>query len=400
MRMDTTRTAGAHAPGDHTTEVSTLPASGSEAGPSQRRSSLLRRWAIPVAVVLALASLPFSTLPIPGVFDGPLNSPATLQLLATCLVFAGLATSYDLLYGRLGLLSFGHALYFASGAYFAALLMEVVRLPLVAAAPLAIAGGTLLALVLGAVSLRVSGIALAMVTLAFAQAGSILVTRDPGRLTGGEEGLRLDTTLVPDALTGVVNTANLYWLAAGYAVAVAAVVWWLDTTPTGRVWRGIRVNELRVEVLGIHPYPYKLAAFTLAAALASAGGVAYLLVLGGVTPVVTTAEFTLTLLVMVALGGAGTRWGPALGAILYTYADHRLLQIASSDGFEALPVLVRAPLSQPLFVLGTLFVVMVFFAPGGLAAVPGRVRGTLRRRSAGRSDSGDAPGADTPPDQR
>ena len=56
-------------------------------------------------------------LDIPGLFDGPLNSPGTLQLLAICLVFGGLATGYDLLFGRTGMLSFGHALYFAAGVY-------------------------------------------------------------------------------------------------------------------------------------------------------------------------------------------------------------------------------------------------------------------------------------------
>ncbi|GAA3744078.1 branched-chain amino acid ABC transporter permease [Salinactinospora qingdaonensis] len=377
-----TQPASAPARGAAVEETRTDPPTTAAPEPPARPRARWRlpRWAVPAAVVALLALLPFSTLPIPGVVDGPLNSSATLHLLATCLVFAGLATSYDLLYGRLGLLSFGHALYFAAGAYFAALLMELLRLPLVAAAPLAILGGTLLALLLGAVSLRVSGIALAMVTLAFAQAGSILVTRDPGRATGGEEGMSLDPHLVPDPLIGVVNTANLYWLAAGYAIVAVAVVWWLDTTPTGRVWRGIRANEQRVAVLGINPYPYKLAAFTVGAALASAGGVAYLLVLGGVTPTVTTAEFTLTLLVMVALGGAGTRWGPPLGAIVYTYVDHRLLELAASDSFDALPAVVRAPLSQPLFILGSLFVVMVFFFPGGLAALPGRLRGALRDR--------------------
>lgn len=337
------------------------------------------RWAVPVAVLVAALCLPFSTLQIPGLFEGALNSPPTLHLLALCLVFGGLATSYDLLYGRVGLLSFGHALYFACGAYAAALLMRVVELPLVWSALLAVIGGTLLSLLLGAVSLRVNGIALAMVTLAFAQAGSILISRDPGRLTGGEEGLSLDMAMVPDAFVGVVNTVNLYWLAVAYAAVSVGVVWWLTASPVGRVWRGIRANEQRVAVLGIAPYPYKLAAFTVGGGLASLGGVAYLLVTGGVTPTITTAEFTLTLLVMVALGGAGTRWGPLLGAALYTYADHRLLQLGGSDAFHALPAWISAPLSQPLFILGTLFVIMVFFFPGGLVALPERIRSLPRK---------------------
>lgn len=348
--------------------------------PDVRGRRPLPAWAVPAAVLLVALTLPFSTLDIPGLFEGPLNSPPTLHLLALCLVFGGLATSYDLLYGRVGLLSFGHALYFAFGAYVAALLMGVLELPLVWAAVIAVSGGTLLSLVLGAVSLRVGGIALAMVTLAFAQAGSILVARDPGRLTGGEEGLSLDTAMVPEALVGVANTVNVYWVAVAYAVVAVVTVWWLCASPVGRVWQGVRANEQRVAVLGINPYPYKLAAFTVGGGLASMGGVTYLVVAGGVTPSITTAEFTLTLLVMVALGGAGTRWGALLGAGLYTYADHRLLQLGGGEGFTALPSWIAAPLSQPLFVLGTLFVLMVFFFPGGLVALPGRVSSALRNR--------------------
>ncbi|MFE3457813.1 branched-chain amino acid ABC transporter permease [Nocardiopsis aegyptia] len=367
----------------------TTPGAGStapDAVPDVRRRPRPTGWIVPAVLLLVALTLPFSTLTLPGVFEGTLNSPPTLHLLALCLVFGGLATSYDLLYGRVGLLSFGHALYFACGAYTAALLMRVLELPLLWAAVVAVVGGTLLSLVLGAVSLRVNGIALAMVTLAFAQAGSILIARDPGRATGGEEGLPLHTAAVPDAFVGVVNTVNLYWVALAYAVVATGVVWWLTASPVGRVWQGIRANEQRVAVLGVNPYPYKLAAFTVGGGLASLGGVAYLLVTGGVTPGITTAEFTLALLVMVALGGAGTRWGPVVGAGLYTYLDHRLLQLGGSDSFGALPAWIGAPLSQPLFVLGTLFVLMVFFFPGGLVALPGRVRSALTKRRADSSE--------------
>ncbi|MFD6952410.1 MULTISPECIES: branched-chain amino acid ABC transporter permease [unclassified Nocardiopsis] len=366
----------AQAPGTDTPGGGTAP----PAAGGVRRRRRPPSWAVPVAVLAVALSLPFSTLHVPGLFEGALNSPSTLHLIAFCLVLGGLATSYDLLYGRVGLLSFGHSLYFACGAYTAALLMRVAELPLLWSALVAVVGGTLLSLLLGAVSLRVNGIALAMVTLAFAQAGSILISRDPGRLTGGEEGLSLNTAMVPDAFVGVVDTVNLYWVAVAYAAFSVGVVWWLTASPVGRVWRGIRANEQRVAVLGVNPYPYKLTAFTVGGGLASLGGVVYLLVIGGVTPTITTAEFTLTLLVMVALGGAGTRWGPLLGAALYTYADHRLLQLGGSESFTALPAWIAAPLSQPLFILGTLFVLMVFFFPGGLVALPGRLRSALRDR--------------------
>ena len=83
----------------------------------------MKRVAVPVAIVVALALVPKFAIDIPYVFGGGLNTPGTLQLLALCLLFGGLALSYDLLFGFTGLLSFGHALYFAVGVYVAAIAM-------------------------------------------------------------------------------------------------------------------------------------------------------------------------------------------------------------------------------------------------------------------------------------
>ncbi|NUP50763.1 MAG: branched-chain amino acid ABC transporter permease [Catenulispora sp.] len=341
------------------------------------------RHLAPLVVFAVLLSLPYSALRIPGVFDGALNTPGSLQLLALCLLFAGLAVGYDLLFGRLGLMSFGHALYVAIGAYGAELAMKNLHLPLAEGAALAIAVGALTSLVLGTVSLkgvgRLGAVGFAMVTLAFAQAGSILVSRDP-KTTGGEEGLPLSTEKVPGHLVGVVNTVNLYWLALAYLVLVCAVVWWLTASPVGRAWQAIRDNERRAEVLGLNPFRYQLGAFVLAGTLGAAGGVVHLLVTAGATPETTTSDFTLALLVMVVLGGSGTRWGPLLGGALYTLLDHRLGALATSDGVASLPAVLRVPLSQPLVLLGALFVVVVYAVPGGLVALPHRFRRLTRHR--------------------
>ncbi|WP_344669792.1 branched-chain amino acid ABC transporter permease [Catenulispora yoronensis] len=349
------------------------------------RTSLRVKHLIPVAVLALLLSLPYSTLRIPGVLDGAVNTPGSLQLLALCLLFAGLAVGYDLLFGRLGLMSFGHALYVALGAYGAELAMKNLHLPLAAAALLAIVIGAAVAAVLGVISLKGVGklgtVGFAMVTLAFAQAGSILVGRDP-RTTGGEEGLPLSTEKVPAAFVGVVNTVNLYWLALAYLVLVCAVVWALVAGPVGRSWQAVRDNERRAEVLGLNPFRYQLGAFVLAGTLGAAGGVVHLLVTAGATPETTTSDFTLALLVMVVLGGSGTRWGPVLGGVLYTLLDHRLGALATSDSVAGLPTALRVPLSQPLVLLGALFVIVVHAVPGGLAALPrrlGALRSGLRR---------------------
>ncbi|MGW4322770.1 branched-chain amino acid ABC transporter permease [Streptomyces sp. NPDC004684] len=356
---------------------------GPHTGPLRRAT---RWWPALLLVVLFIA--PYSALPLPGLLDGPIGSPGNLQLLALCLVFGALATGYDLLLGRTGLLSFGHALYFAAGAYVTNTVMLEAGLPFALAAPLGLLAGVALSALLGAVSLRVSGIGFSMVTLAFAQAGSILVQRDPGGVTGGEEGRAAPADKMPAALVGIDHTANLYWIALAYLVVVLAVVHWAVRSPTGRVWEGIKENERRVEILGLRPYGFKLTAFVLAGALAALGGIVYLLLTGGATPQTTTSDFTLSLLVMVVLGGSGTRWGPMAGGILYTWADHRLGDLANSGAVAGLPAVLRVPLSQPLFLLGALFVAVIYLLPGGMARLPARLRAA--RTTTAREEATDA----------
>ena len=335
---------------------------------------------IPVAVVVLLALVPKLSIDIPVVLNGPLDNPGTLQLLALCLLFAGVALTYDLLFGFTGLLSFGHALYVALGVYVTAIALTRWEWGLWPTLGLLVAVGIAVPLVLGAVSLRVGGIAFAMVTLAFAQAGTVLVQKNPYGWTGGEEGIGLNFDEIPDAFVGVLNTKNLYWLALGYAVLVFVVVRLAVGSSAGHVWRAVRENEPRVEVLGLNPYPFKLIAFVLASFLAVLGGVVWLLLIGGATPEVTTANFTLALLVMVVLGGAGTRYGAMLGGFLYTLLDQRLGSLAGSSEVQDLPDVLRVPLSEPLFLLGALFVALVFFIPGGVASLPTRLRGLRAKR--------------------
>jgi branched-chain amino acid transport system permease protein len=337
----------------------------------------VRRW-IPVGVLVLFALLPYSSLSIPVVFDGAVNTPGSLQLMAICLVFGGLALGYDLLFGRTGLLSFGHALYFAAGGYGTAILVAHTQWPLWTVALVAILGSATLAALLGAVALRTTGIAFAMVTLAFAQIGAIAVSRNPGRLTGGEEGLSLDWRRLPAPFVGVVNTVNRYWLALAFVAVVAFVVHRVADSPAGRVLAAVRDDDRRVDVLGLSPSRYRLLAFTISGALAAMGGVVYVVIVGGASPHITSSELTLSLLVMVVLGGPGTRWGPLLGGALYAFLDYRLTLAGTSDTVERLPGVLSGPLSEPLFILGTVFILAVYFFPGGLAGLAQRL-GPLRR---------------------
>lgn len=348
--------------------------------PSARAVQVVR-WAGLAVGVAAVALIPFAPIGVPGLFQAPLSSPGTLQLLATLLVFGATALTYDLQFGFTGLLSFGHALYFALGCYVTTVSVTRFHLGLGPAMALAAMAGLVVPAALGAVCLRTRGIAFAMVTLAFAQALSIAVLDDPLHLTGGSVGLPLDSTRLPRAFVGVFNTANLYWLAAAYAGLVCLTSWWVLRSSPGRFWRAVRDNELRVDLMGLRAFWFKLMAFVVSSFLCTLGGAVYAVVLGQATPDVTTVDFTLALLVMVVIGGTGTGWGAFLGGVLYTYLDDRLNQVAAAPAISHLPPVLELPLSQPLFILGAIFVLMVLFFPHGLAGLmPRSLAQNARRR--------------------
>lgn len=363
--------------------TTTAPAPRTERGPTPPAGRRTGRAALVAGLVLTalLAVVPLLPVDVPVLVPGELSSPGALQVLAVGLVYAGLAMSYDVVFGYTGLLSFGHALFFGLSVYGTNLLMLQAGLPFVGAAALAVLGTALVAAAVGAVALRARGVAFAMVTLAFVEAFAIFLLTDPLRLTGGEEGLALSRTGVPELFRGVVNTRNLYWLALAFAVATFVLVVLVTRSQAGRVWQAIRENEDRVELLGIDPYPSKLVSFVFGSTIAAVGGSVFLLVVRGANPSLASAEFTLALLVMVVIGGAGRVWGAALGGMVYGILELRLPALGRSGVLDGLPGPVERVLSEPLFVLGVLFVLLVLFAPRGAAGGVDRVKASLRRRS-------------------
>lgn len=343
------------------------------------------RRAYPILIVAALLALaPFVDVGIPFVFGTAISSPGTLLVLGIAVTFAALAISYDILFGFTGLLSLGHALPFALGVYGTNLAMLHWGLPYYAAAAVSLAGGVVIALLLGSLALRTSGVAFAMVTLALAEAFAILVLTDPVRVFGGEEGLPIAADRLPDFFRGVLNTRYIYWTALAFAVLTFLLARRMVTSRAGRVWEAIRENEPRVEMLGLKPFAFKLSSFVIASAIASAAGSVYLLLVRGANAGASSALFTLAILVMVVLGGAGRLWGAALGGFIYGILNLRLSAVSTSEAIQALPDWLAGPLSEPLFVLGVLFVLLILYFPGGLISIPGRMsrRGIDRGRAA------------------
>ena len=157
----------------------------------------------------------------------PLDQPGIQQTLAVAFLYGALALTYDLLFGFTGLLSFGHALFFASGVYLTAIFINTSHWHLIIAAGAAVAITAVLAALIGSASLRTKGITFAMVTLAFGEAGHVIIGRNFGNLTNGENGLALNANGIPQFFIGVVNTKYLYWLALVVLIFVYASIWWI-----------------------------------------------------------------------------------------------------------------------------------------------------------------------------
>lgn len=331
------------------------------------------------AVVALLASFPFLDVAVPVLLPGQLSSSGSLLIVAVGLVFAGVAISYDIVFGYAGLLSAGHSLVFALGVYGTNLLMQR-GVGWAVAAALAVVMSTVVTAAIGAIALRATGIAFTMVTLAFAEAFYILLLTDPVDVFGGDEGLPLAFDQVPDLLGSAREVRWLYWLALLFAVVTYLFARVATRSRCGRVWEAIRENEGRVELLGLVPYGFKLVAFVLSGALAAAGGSIYLLVVRGSNPSIATVQFSLALIVMVVLGGRGRLWGAAIGGLIYGFLTLRLPALSSSGVLGGLPDWAGGILSEPLFVLGILFVLVVLFLPRGVSGLVDRLTAKRRRQ--------------------
>ena len=273
-------------------------------------------------------------------------------ILRDILIFAIFAGSLDLLVGRAGLPSLGHAAFFGGGAYAAAIVGERLgtnELLVGLAAAIAVAG--LLALIIGSLAVRAVGIFFLMLTLALAQMVYALAYQATD-LTGGSNGF---AGVRRPALLGVdfASAEALYLLVAVVFLLVTLLLWRITRSPYGRALAGLRENERRMRALGYDTRTLKLTVFVLAGALAGIAGALSAYAARFVSPNDVALGTSVTGLVMVLIGGAGTLLGPLLGAATVLLIERVL---SSSIGF-----------SQSI--LGIVFILFVVFARGGLAGL-------------------------------
>ncbi len=276
------------------------------------------------------------------------------------------AAAFDILLGCTGLLSFGHAAFFGTGAYAAA----VVALRLGVAFPWdAVAGAVaaaLLALPLMALSIRRTGISFAMITLAFAQ--MVFYVANAWRsLTGGENGI----TGVPrgEVLGWSLSPAVAYYYAAFPLVALGLLLCWrIVRSPFGRVLLAIRENEVRTQSLGYPVSRYKLIATVLSCALSGLAGGVWVLNHGFVALDAVHWTTSGTVVVMVLLGGMATRLGPLVGAALVMLLRDFLSRWTDAWGIATGTIFIAVILVFRQGIVGTLEGLVA--GRGGPAAAP------------------------------
>ncbi|MFA9230294.1 MAG: branched-chain amino acid ABC transporter permease [Microgenomates group bacterium] len=275
---------------------------------------------------------------------------------ARIMVLAVFAMGYNISYGYTGLLSLGHALFFATGLYATGLAVWLLEWPSWAALSLGIVAGGVMAAAVGLLALRTKGVSFMIVTLMFAQAGYLLILYF-GKYTGGDEGFAVE--LAGRSLFGTSFGQDRPRFFAAFALFALAMVGNLALVRShlGRVMVAVRENEDRTQMLGYSPFQTRLIALVISGVYSGAAGAMYAQLFGYVGASFATVEYSILPMLYVLLGGVGTVLGPLIGAGVMFY----VIDIAS--GLT----------SAYLMLVGIILVLLVLFAPRGIL-------GTLRER--------------------
>jgi len=305
------------------------------------------RWQKPVSLALLVGALA-----LPSLLTA-FGQEFYIGFATRLLIFALAASSLNLVLGFGGMVSLGHAAFVGAGAYAAAICQQAGINEALLAWPAAMAVAGLLALGVGAISLRTRGVYFIMITLAFAQMAYYLFVS--ARSWGGDDGLPLSgrMTLAGHSLA---DDSALFFAALGALTAAMLLFGRLANARFGRTLQAIRENETRMEGLGYPVFRYRLTAFVLGGAFAGLAGALLANLTGLASPSLLQWTQSGTLLVMVIIGGVGTLYGGVVGAAVLLGLEESLVGVTEHWHI----------------VLGLLLLAVVLFAPKGVAALFGR----------------------------
>ncbi len=319
-----------------------------------------------VQVALALGVVALAAFPFVG-------TDFYAQMVARMMIMAIFAMSLDLLQGVTGLVSLGHAAFFGVAGYALAFMTPAdAPVSLWWTLPLAVLGSALAALVIGFFVVRTHGIYFIMVTMAFAQ--MVFYLFFDNKVLGGSDGLYIN--FKPEAgIFDLENKRVFYYFTLACLLATYFFLRRLLFSPFGRALAGIRVNEHRMRAMGYGTFGYKLAAFTLAGALAGLAGYLWGAQTGFVNPELMGFHMSAHAIMMVILGGMGNFAGAIVGAFAFEYVLHVFKDLPTVGAF-------RMGKHWQLW-MGLFIVLLVVFAPRGIMGLAEKLFSRKAKAEAG-----------------
>jgi branched-chain amino acid transport system permease protein len=272
-------------------------------------------------------------------------------------IYSIITIGLSLLMGYAGQISLGHASFFGLGAYISGVVTSKYGINPWLCILMGMAVSSVIAVIIGAPSLKLRGHYLAMATLAFCIIITIAFNENVG-LTGGPDGL----AFIPGiSLMGypLDSIAKYYYLVWGFVLLTLLVSLNIIRSRVGRAMRSIHGSELAASAMGVNVSKYKIYVFVVSAVMASVAGSLYAHYLNFVSPASFDLFVSIKLLIMIILGGMHSVWGAVVGAALITFLNYEWLHyFEEAEGM----------------IYGLIILVIIIFLPGGLVSVPGKVR--------------------------
>lgn len=283
------------------------------------------------ALLISVVTIALALVPLSG-------NTYFIYLATQMLIFVLFATSLNLLVGYGGLVSFGHAAFFAIGGYSCAILLRTYEVPLILAIPGAMVITAIMSTIIGYFCVRLTSHYFSMLTLAFGQLVWAVAFKWR-EVTGGDDGfLRIG---IPE---WIGTPSTFYFFTFVLVMLAMAALWVIANSPFGRTLMAIRENDTRAGFLGVNTRRIQLIAFTLAGTFAGLAGSLFAMFNRSLFPVTAWWLQSAEVLIMVVLGGIGSFFGPAVGAITLILLNRLSLQVT-----EYWPALLACILIATLF---------------------------------------------------